>query len=455
MTPTTAVRLEQLYREAFPRSEALYQQGLEIFPSGVTHDGRYLKPFPIYVERSEGAHKFAVDGQEIVDCWSGHGALLLGHAFGPVVKAVQRQMERGTHWSACHELEMDWARRVIDMVPSAEMVRFTSSGTEATLMALRVARIVTGRQKVLKFAGHFHGWHDQLSPAADPPHEGGDYPAPGITEAVQDDLVVVPPNQLDLVEQAIQQYQPACVILEPTGGRWGVVPIRGEFLRGLRELTERHGVLLIFDEVITGFRVAPGGAQEQYETVPDLTTMAKVLAGGLPGGCLAGRRDLMQAIAFDNPLGRKMKHPGTFNGNPLSAAAGIAALDAIRGGEPCRQANEIARQIRAGLNAVFEHKQANWVAYGDFSFVKVHPNYAGPRPDNDDFIPFENDYRQLDCKHPQDLAHAFRCAMLLGGVDFMGWHGMISAAHQADDVQKICDAMSNAIDLLRADELID
>lgn len=455
MSQAVAARIEARYRDQFPRSAELYRRGCEVFPSGVTHDGRYLQPFPIYVERSAGGCKYAVDGQEIIDCWSGHGALLLGHSYEPIITAVQQQMARGTHWSACHELEIEWGERVIDMVPSAEMVRFTSSGTEATLMALRVARIVSGRSAVIKLAGHFHGWHDQLIPGADPPHADHEYATPGVTEAVYGDLVVVPPNDLEAIEHAIVEHRPACVILEPTGGRWGVVPIRGDYLRGLREITSRHGVLLVFDEVITGFRVAPGGAQEAYAVTPDLTTLAKILAGGLPGGCLAGRRDLMEVIAFDNPLGRKMKHPGTFNGNPLSAVAGIAALDAIRGGVPCERATATARLIRARLNELFTRRSANWVAYGDFSFVKIHPDYSGDRPDADEFLPFGNDYMQLDRKHPAALSHAFRCALLLGGVDWMGWHGMINAAHTDAHVDRIVEAFDGALEMLRGDGLVD
>src|SRR5690606_29086003 len=139
---------------------------LQIFPSGITHDGRFLTPFPVYVDSANGAIKRSIDGPELIDFWSGHGALLLGHSHPEIVRAVQQQMERGTHYGACHELEIEWGRLVCDLVPSAERVRFTSSGTEATLMAIRVARLVTGRTKVLKFAGHFHGWHDQLIPAA-------------------------------------------------------------------------------------------------------------------------------------------------------------------------------------------------------------------------------------------------------------------------------------------------
>jgi len=453
MSQVVSQNIEAAYREKFPDSAKLYERAVTLFPSGVTHDGRYLQPFPIYVERSEGSKKYTVEGHEIVDFWSGHGSLLLGHGHPAVVEAVQQQAPRGTHWAACHELEIIWGEWVRKLVPSCEMVRFTNSGTEATLMGLRVARIVTGRTKVLKFAGHFHGWHDQLIPAADPPHETAEYPTPGIPSGVSDDLVIVPPNDLDAVAQAIDEHQPSCVILEPTGGRWGVVPMREEFLLGLRALTAERGVLLFSDEVITGFRVSPGGAQGHYGFTPDLTSMAKILAGGLPGGCLGGRADLMKAIAFDNDYGMKMKHPGTFNANPLSAVAGTAALEVVSTGEPCRRANETGVKIRAALNEMFARKSAKWIAYGDFSGVKIHSSYDGPRPTDDDFIPYDNQLEQVDRKWDGQLTHAFRCGLLLNGIDWMGWHGMISAAHDDNDIDRVVHAFSDTIDRLRTDGL--
>ena len=439
------------YHGKFSRSAELYQQAGKLLPSGVTHDGRFLKPFPPYVERSSGSKKYTVDGCELIDWWSGHGALLLGHGHPSVVEAVQQQMEQGTHWSACHKLELQWATHVRRLIPAAEMVRFTSSGTEATLMALRLARISTGRRKVLKFAGHFHGWHDQLIPAADPPFTSE---MVGVTSSVSDDLIVVRPNDIAAVEQAIETHEPACVILEPTGGHWGDVPIREEFLTALRTLTQEHGVVLIFDEVITGFRVNPGGAQEQHGVTPDLTTLAKVLAGGLPGGCLTGRNELLELLEFDNPTGWKMKHPGTYNANPLSAAAGCAALEQVATGDPCERANDVGRSMRAALNELFEQKSLDWVCYGDFSKVRVFPDYDGTRPGGQDgYIPFNNDFDQLTRDFGRELNYAFRCALLVGGVDWMGWSGMPSAAHTDDDIARTVQAFSQAIDLLRTDGL--
>jgi glutamate-1-semialdehyde 2,1-aminomutase len=271
---------------------------------------------------------------------------------------------------------------------------------------------------------------------------------------VLEDLVIVPPNDLAAVERAIEEHDPACVIHEGNGSRWGVVPARAEFLQGLCEVTRKKGVIFILDEVITGFRVHPRGFQGYCGIVPDLTSLAKILAGGLPGGCVVGRADLLQALAFDNPLGKKMKHPGTFNANPLSAAAGIAALRLVATGEPCDKANGVASKLRKGLNEVFARKGVPWVAYGDFSAVKIHPDYDGPRPTDDAFIPFDNDYQKLDRKFAPALSHAFRCALLLGGVDWMGWGGSTSAAHDDADVERTVTAFAQAIDLLRQDSLV-
>ena len=440
--------IESAFRQRFPKSDRLYDRARQIFPSGVTHDGRYLEPFPIFVSNALGSRKTTVEGDSIIDYWVGHGALLLGHGYPAVVDAVQRQMALGTHYSACHELELEWGERVQKMVPSAERVRFTSSGTEATLMAIRVARIVTGREKVLKFIGHFHGWHDSLVLAAYAPYNTSDWSMPGVTDGVQNDVVVIAPNDLELVEQAFREQRPGCCIIEGTGGHWGLVPIQGKFLAGLREICSRHGVLLIFDEVISGFRVHPGGSQAHYGVTPDMTTLAKILAGGLPGGALVGRADLIDVIAFGNRYGKKMKHPGTYNGNPLSAAAGCAALDAIADGSACRRANESARQLRGRLNELFTRRNAPCVAYGEFSMIHILPNYYGPRSTSDDFIPCAGNYQQLDGEQPATLKHAFRCALLLEGVDWFGFSGMTSAEHTPADLDQTVVAFDRALDLL-------
>ena len=435
------------YAAAFPKSAARFERARSLFPTGVTHDARMMEPFPIYVERCRGAHKWAVDGQELIDYFVGHGSHLLGHGDPEVVAAVQAQMEKGTHPGACHDLEIEWGELVRELIPCAERVRFTGSGTEATLMALRLARMATGRPKFLKFHGHFHGWHDYVTVSSDPP-----YDAPGVAGVpaeVSAHCVALAPNDLNAVEAALTaDEQIGAVILEPTGGHWGAVPIRGEFLRGLREICTRRDRLLIFDEVITGFRVAPGGAQEFYGVTPDLTSLAKILAGGLPGGCLAGRADIL-AFIEPRPGKPKMKHPGTYNANPLSASAGVATLKRVRGGEPSRQATETARDLRNGFNAAFAERDLPWIAYGDFSMVRVLPNPERVRPapevtGSDGFVPAGGDVNALDGPKDAKRVHALRQAMLLNGVDWWGYAGMTSAAHSVADVAKTVQAMAAA-----------
>jgi glutamate-1-semialdehyde 2,1-aminomutase len=385
-----------------------------------------------------------MDGHELIDYWAGHGALLLGHGHPEVVEAVSRQMAKATHPGACHELEIEWGRWVQRLIPSAERVRFVSSGTEATLMALRLARIFTGRPRVLKFAGHFHGWHDFLVPAADLPFDGS--PVPGISHEVAADTVIVPPNDSAAVDQTLaRDPEIGCVILEPTGGHFGAVPVRGHFLKELRALTQRHGRLLIFDEVITGFRVHPGGAQGHYGVKPDLTTLAKILAGGLPGGCLAGRADILAALEF-RPGKPKMKHPGTFNANPLSAAAGITTLRFVAGGEPCQKANETAQLLRGKLNEMFATRGLDWIAYGEFSGFRLLPHYQGPRPQEDSFIPYEGAADKLEAPRERRLVHAFRQGMLLHGVDLPGLGGMTTMAHSTTDVERTVAAVAGTVE---------
>ena len=456
MVTAAAPALVDRYTAAFPGSRKRFEAAKAIFPTGVTHDTRMMEPFPVYVAHAKGSKKWDVDGHELIDYFVGHGALLLGHSPDDVVTAVQEQMARGTHHGACHDLEIEWGTLVQKLVPCAERVRFTGSGTEATLMALRLSRLYTGRPKFLKFHGHFHGWHDYVTVASDPPYDSPS--VPGVPEAVAANCVAVGPNDLNRVEEALKRdADVGAVILEPTGGHWGAVPIRGAFLRGLRELCTRYNRVLIFDEVITGFRVSPGGAQQFYGVTPDLTSLAKILAGGLPGGCLAGRADIL-AFIEPRPGKPKMKHPGTYNANPLSAAAGVTALNRVATGDPCRKANAAARRLRNGLNELFEGRGWPWVAYGDFSMVRVVPNYHGERPrtdagDTDGLIPHGGDLNALDGPKNMRPVHAMRQAMLLNGVDLWGFAGMTSCEHADADIDATVRAVEAAYEMLSAEGL--
>ncbi|MDB5312526.1 MAG: hemL1 [Gemmataceae bacterium] len=457
MVTATAVSLADRYTAAFPGSKRRFETAKTVFPTGVTHDTRMMEPFPVYVSRAKGAYKWDVDGHQLVDYFVGHGAILLGHSPDDVVAAVQEQMAKGTHYGACHDLEIEWGQFVRQLVPSAERVRFTGSGTEATLMALRLARLHTGRPKFLKFRGHFHGWHDYVTVASDPPYESAS--VPGVPDAVAANCVAVPPDDLNAVEDALKaDPQIGAVILEPTGGHWGAVPIRGAFLKGLRDVCTRLDRVLIFDEVITGFRVAPGGAQEYYGVTPDLTSLAKILAGGLPGGCLAGRADIL-AFIEPRPGKPKMKHPGTYNANPLSAAAGVAALKRVATGDPCRKANAAGVRLRNRLNELFAARDWPMVAYGDFSMVRIIPDYHGPRPagaagENDGLVPFGGDLNALDGPKNTKQLYAMRQAMLLNGVDLWGFAGMTSSEHTDAVVDDTVRAVETSVEMLQAEGLV-
>ncbi len=434
---TTCDVLNQ-YEAKFADSRALYERARAVIAGGVTHDKRHHRPFPVYAARATGCRKWDVQGRELIDYWTGHGSLLLGHSHPAIVEAVQKQVALGTHLGACHELEVEWAERVVRMVPSAERVRFTSSGTEATLLAIRLARAFSGKQVIVRFAGHFHGWHDHAIPGWRPPY--GDSPGDGILSDVTENMRVCPPNDADAVDAALAKGDVAAVIIEPTGASFCAVPTGGGFLKELRQITQRHGVLLHFDEVITGFRVAPGGAQEYYGVTPDITTLAKILAGGLPGGAVTGRADVIDRLEFRGDATwdryRKVPHPGTFNANPLSAAAGITCLDIVADGKPCDEANAMGRLARDGMSQVVARHGIDWQVGGDFSGVKItigkNAGSAG------DVTPVE----------------LLQSAMLLNGVDLMCDQMFMSCMHREDDIRQTVEAFDRSIAMMKNSGLV-
>ena len=441
------------YHKVFSKDSELSQKANQLFPDGVTHDGRFMSPFPIYITHADGAYKWGLEDKKFIDYWAGHGALLLGHNHPEIVEAVTTQMHRGTHYGACHPLELEWGNLITRLVPSAERVRFVSSGTEATLMAIRLARTYTQKNRVLKFAGHFHGWHDSLIFGAYPPFDRSE---PGIPQEVRKATVLCPPNDIEAVEKYLKADKDiACVILEPTGASFGTVPTDGVFLQQLRDLTDQHGVLLIFDEVITGFRVAPGGAQAHYNVMPDLTTLAKIVAGGLPGGALVGRKEILKLISMEaEEEGMKMHHPGTFNANPLSASAGIAMLKIVKTGKPNAQANRIAQILRESLNKVFDNYGLDWAIYGEFSAIRFLIGHGEKDLRAVDFNPYEWDYKKLKGGNDEQLLTHLRCGLLLNGIDLATNGGMTTAAHTEKDITQTVRAFEKTIEWMKADRLI-
>jgi len=316
----------------FSRSEELFERAQRVIPGGVNSPVRAFRSVggkPVFIKRGQGSRVYDEDGNSYVDYVCSWGPLILGHACPEVVEAIRKAALDGTTFGASTALEVELAEMIVEAVPSIEMVRLVNSGTEALMSAIRVARGFTGRSKVVKFEGCYHGHSDSLlAKAGSGVATLGIPDSAGVPAGITTDTVTLPYNDLDAVEKTMQVIgcDVACVVIEPVAGNMGVVPPAPGYLAGLREICDRFGTLLLFDEVITGFRVAYGGAQELYDVRPDLTTLGKIIGGGLPVGAYGGRRDVMSCIA---PLG-PVYQAGTLSGNPLAVTAGIATLNILR-----------------------------------------------------------------------------------------------------------------------------
>jgi glutamate-1-semialdehyde 2,1-aminomutase len=311
------------------KSEELFEKAKTLMPGGVNSPVRAFQPYPFFTERAEGSRIFDVDGNEYIDYCLAYGPLILGHAHPKIIEAAKAQLENGSLYGTPTEQEVELAELICSVVPSAEMVRLVSTGGEATMSAIRAARGYTGKKKIIKFEGCYHGAHDSVLVKAGSGATTFGVPSSlGIPEETTTNTVVVPFNDAEKLEEAVKKnkYDLAAVIVEPVIGNIGLVLPKEGFLETLRELTEDYGAILIFDEVITGFRLALGGAQEYYSITPDMSTLGKILGGGFPMAAYVGKAEIMKLIA---PSG-KVYQAGTYSGNPISVAAGLATLKTLR-----------------------------------------------------------------------------------------------------------------------------
>jgi glutamate-1-semialdehyde 2,1-aminomutase len=443
--------IEEEYADARPKSKALYERALKMMPSGAAHDGRVFAPFPFYVAKADGAYKWDVDGHRYIDGWSGHGSMILGHNHPAVLKAILEQAPKGTHYSAGSEIELRWAELIREIVPGAERVRFTMTGTETTALAIRIARAHTGRSKIVKFRGHFHGLHDSAMAAVKDPFE---LPASaGVPPQTLAQTLVARCNDIDNVKELLAENEVAAIILEPAASRSMTVPTNPAFLKALRQLTKDKGVVLIFDEVVTGFRLAPGGAQEYFGVTADMTCLAKAVAGGLPGAALVGRADLMDDVTFSGDAKRdrtkRVADQGTFSGTPLLAAAGVAALEVLKTGQVQKELNRVGDRLRAGLNETMKTRGIKGCAYGIGSIVRW---FIGASAAELGVDTYQMDEARLD-RGMGAMGGKLHLALLNGGVDTNRGGGLtwLNAAMTDKDIDHWIDAFDTSLTRLKDD----
>ena len=359
----------------YQRSSTLFKEAQQVIPGGVNSPVRAFKSVggtPIFVEKAKGAYLYDVDGNSYLDYISSWGPMILGHAFAPVIEAVKKRADRGTSFGIPTELETEIARLALQMIPNMDKIRFVNSGTEACMSAVRLARGATQREKIIKFKGCYHGHSDAfLIQAGSGAVTFGSPSSPGVTAGTAKDTLLADYNNLTEVEQLFQEYpeEIAAIIVEPVAGNMGCIPPAEGFLEGLRALCDQYTSLLIFDEVMTGFRLAKGGAQELLGVKADIVTYGKVLGGGLPVGAFAAKKEIMKYLAPEGPV----YQAGTLSGNPLAMAAGLAMLQALDADPQIyTRLAEKTERLELGLNTVLENKGIPYQINRLGSMISLH-----------------------------------------------------------------------------------
>ncbi|MGD2038768.1 MAG: aspartate aminotransferase family protein [Desulfobacterales bacterium] len=431
------------------KSQRIYERAKQVLVEGVnspSRGGAFYKPCPIFIDHGQGGKIYDVDGNEYVDLMLGFSALILGHAHPEIVTALERAANKGTHYAAAAEIEVKVAEKMCQLIPSAEKVRFANSGTEATMAAIRLARGYTGRKKFIKFEGQYHGWYDAflLNCHARPMYTLGTRKDPvsipdssGLTPASLSDTIMAPWNDIEIVEEKIKQYkgQIAAVITEPIMSNIGFIPPKPGYLKALRQVTRDNDILLIMDEVVTGFRYAPGGCQEYFGVVPDISTFGKALGAGIPIGAVVGKKDIMEAFSWG-----KVLHYGTFNATRLAMEVVDTNIDVLTrdANAGIKHLHYIGDQIIAGLKEIFEHRKMPAIAQGFGPMFQLYFTQA-------DSI---DDYRDYCSKIDTDKYSRFAHELLKRGVYSTvsnGLHSIACIAHTEEDVASVLNAADDAI----------
>jgi len=412
------------------RSKELYEEAVKLMPGGVSSPVRAVKPYPFYTSHARGSKIYDVDGNEYIDYCLAYGPLILGHANPVVKRAIEEQLERGWLYGTPIELEIKYAKLITRLYRSIDMVRFVNTGSEATMSAIRLARGFTGRDKIVKIEGSFHGAHDAvLVKAGSGATTHGVPNSAGVPKDFVKNTIQVPYNDIEALADVLEKGREeiACVIMEPVMGNASLILPEGDYLKEVRKVTKENDVLLIFDEVITGFRLAPGGAQEYYGVEADITTLGKVAGGGLPIGIFGGRREIMEMVSPSGPV----YQAGTFSGNPLSLTAGYTTVKFILENDVIRKVNRITEEIGKGIRDQIEDSGANcsisWIA-------SIFCLYFGEAPRN---------YVEA-LKLDKERYVKFFWELLKEGVFFPPSQFeccFVSFAHSSEDVEKTVEAV--------------
>mgnify|MGYP001365075372 CR=1 FL=1 len=432
-------RTEEEYCRTRKESKRLYDEACRFLPGGDTRTATFFYPYPHFMLRGKGAYMYDADGNKLMDFQNNYTSLIHGHAHGPTVEAIRDQAVKGTAYTAPFENQTKLAELIVSRFPGVDKLRFTNSGTEANMHALRLARAYTGRAKVIKTEGGYHGTTDVFEASVDPnlkiAGSGDDMKTVaenrGVSENALKDVLVVPFNDADRTEKIMKEHRndTACMIIEPVMASAGqIVPEMG-YLRALREMTERYGILLIFDEVVTG-RLSTGGAQKYFGITPDITTMGKIIGGGTPVGAFGGRDDIMR---YYDPREKKVYHSGTFNGNALTMAAGLAALRDYDENKAA-YVNDLGEKFRKGAEKVFEETGIHMIMNGTGSLCNTIFTDS----------PVKN-YRDMAGSH-EELNKLLFMTLLLKGV-FNAERGMfsMSTAMTMADIETALDRLRESL----------